>query len=228
MCQNRSNFRWSFELCCAATARRDPRLTAFEYCLIYPISPPYLTALAINGSSEKNFPVDFFTCTCFRAFQPHNLNMENTRVFVNGLPPSCSNDQLRNHFASRFQVTDAHVLPKRRMGFVGFKRNDVAQQAVNYFNKTYMKMSKISVDLARPVCPAMHLQSIDFFPPSTLTHSVGLETDQYYCRLITSLQKRPILREDVMQTMNRQTMRSSVNEMPTARFRTPNCKSTYL
>lgn len=73
-------------------------------------------------------------------------------MFVSGLPPSCSNDQLRSHFAGRFQVTDAHVLPKRRMGFVGFKSNEVAKEAASYFNRTYMKMSKISVDLARPVC----------------------------------------------------------------------------
>ncbi|KAK5795885.1 hypothetical protein VI817_005170 [Penicillium citrinum] len=77
--------------------------------------------------------------------------MENTRVFVSGLPPSCSNDQLRNHFAARFQVTDAHVLPKRRMGFVGFKSHDAAQEAVKYFNRTFLKMSKISVDIARPI-----------------------------------------------------------------------------
>ncbi|KAJ5309522.1 ABC transporter N-terminal [Penicillium atrosanguineum] len=77
--------------------------------------------------------------------------MESTRVFVSGLPPSCSNDQLRSHFAGRFQVTDAHVLPKRHMGFVGFKSNEVAKEAASYFNRTYMRMSKISVDLARPI-----------------------------------------------------------------------------
>ncbi|KAL4806899.1 hypothetical protein BDV18DRAFT_121063 [Aspergillus unguis] len=77
--------------------------------------------------------------------------MESTRVFVSGLPPTLSNDQLKKHFATRFQVTDAHVLPKRRIGFVGFKSSEVAQQAVSYFNKTYMKMSKISVDIARPI-----------------------------------------------------------------------------
>ncbi|KAJ5278782.1 Multiple RNA-binding domain-containing protein 1 [Penicillium angulare] len=77
--------------------------------------------------------------------------MENTRVFVSGLPPTCSNDQLRNHFAARFQVTDAHVMPKRRMGFVGFKSSEAAQDAVKYFNKTFLKMSKISVDIARPI-----------------------------------------------------------------------------
>ncbi|KAL4942408.1 hypothetical protein BDV06DRAFT_211841 [Aspergillus oleicola] len=77
--------------------------------------------------------------------------MESTRVFVSGLPPTFTNDQLKKHFATRFQVTDAHVLPKRRIGFVGFKSSEVAQQAVSYFNKTYMKMSKISVDIAKPI-----------------------------------------------------------------------------
>ncbi|KAL4907329.1 multiple RNA-binding domain-containing protein 1 [Aspergillus multicolor] len=77
--------------------------------------------------------------------------MESTRVFVSGLPPTLTNDQLKKHFATRFQVTDAHILPKRRIGFVGFKSSEVAQQAVSYFNKTFMKMSKISVDIAKPI-----------------------------------------------------------------------------
>ncbi|KOC13645.1 pre-rRNA processing protein [Aspergillus flavus AF70] len=77
--------------------------------------------------------------------------MESTRVFVSGLPPTFSNDQLRKHFASRFQVTDAHVLPKRRIGFVGLKTPEAAKEAAKYFNKTYVKMSKISVDIAKPI-----------------------------------------------------------------------------
>lgn len=132
---------------------------------------------------------------CLHEFSS-NAKMENTRVFVSGLPPTCSNDQLRNHFASRFQVTDAHVLPKRRMGFVGFKSHDAAQEAVKYFNKTFLKMSKISVDIARPVCEACcELEEIfipvyDFVLLSflfssllpcrpTLTSSVGPETDHF-------------------------------------------------
>ena len=123
--------------------------------------------------------------------------MENTRVFVSGLPPTCSNDQLRNHFSTRFQVTDAHVLPKRRMGFVGFKSNEMAQDAVKYFNRTFLKMSKITVDIARPVCESLHFSShcschpfFAFLLSCTLTSSVGLETDQVYCRLIPSLSTR--------------------------------------
>lgn len=89
--------------------------------------------------------------------------MENTRVFVSGLPPTFTNDQLRKHFSSRFQITDAHVLPKRRIGFVGFKSPEAAQQAASYFNKTYVKMSKISVEIAKPVCH--FLRTILILPP---------------------------------------------------------------
>ena len=77
-------------------------------------------------------------------------------MFVSGLPRSFSDDQLKGHFASHFQVTDAHVLPKRRIGFVGFKNASAAKQAVAYFNKTYIRMSKIAVDIARPVCLILH------------------------------------------------------------------------
>lgn len=135
-------------------ARVETPLTAFAHCLLPnpTTSPPGLTALSTIQDKKKfsRRPTRVGTASSF--LQPLNTKMENTRVFVSGLPPSCSNDQLRSHFAGRFQVTDAHVLPKRRMGFVGFKSNDAATQAVKYFNRTYMKMSKISVDLARPVC----------------------------------------------------------------------------
>ncbi|WEW58292.1 Multiple RNA-binding domain-containing protein 1 [Emydomyces testavorans] len=87
--------------------------------------------------------------------------MHSTRVFVSGLPPTLNNDGLRNHFASRFEVTDAHIIPNRRIGFVGFKDHDSAQNAVNYFNKTFIRMSKIAVEMARPVdaVPEVNLRS---------------------------------------------------------------------
>lgn len=119
--------------------------------------------------------------------------MENTRVFVSGLPPTFTNDQLRMHFSSRFQITDAHVLPKRRIGFVGFKSSEAAQQAASYFNKTYVKMSKISVEIAKPVCHFLRttlilvLMFFCHFHLHPLTCcKVGLETD-YNGRLTLSL-----------------------------------------
>jgi multiple RNA-binding domain-containing protein 1 len=76
---------------------------------------------------------------------------ESTRVFVSGLPPSFTSTDLRKHFAAKQTVTDAHVLSDRRIGFVGFRDHDAAEKAVKYFNRSFIRMSKIAVSLARPV-----------------------------------------------------------------------------
>ena len=76
---------------------------------------------------------------------------DTTRVFVSGLPLSFTSDQLKQHFTSKFEVTDAHVLADRRIGFVGFADTKSAQDATRHFNRSYIRMSKISVDLAKPV-----------------------------------------------------------------------------
>ena len=73
-----------------------------------------------------------------------------TRVFVSGLPPSFTSDDLRKHFSQKSPVNDAHVLAGRRIGFVGFLDHTAAQNAANYFNRSFIRMSKISVSLARP------------------------------------------------------------------------------
>jgi RNA recognition motif-containing protein len=61
------------------------------------------------------------------------------------------------------------------MGFVGFKSHDAAQEAVKYFNKTFLKMSKISVDIARPVrqvfVSGKYFPSCLFFPSSSPPHA---------------------------------------------------------
>lgn len=74
-----------------------------------------------------------------------------TRVFVSGLPPKFTSEQLAAHFGSDFTVTDAHVLADRRIGFVGFKDSISALKATAHFNKSYIRLSKIAVDLAKPV-----------------------------------------------------------------------------
>jgi len=76
---------------------------------------------------------------------------ETTRIFVSGLPHKFTSEQLAAHFGSQLKVTDAHVLADRHIGFVGFTDSASAKNAARHFNKTYIRMSKITVDLARPV-----------------------------------------------------------------------------
>ncbi|KAF2206089.1 RNA-binding domain-containing protein [Delitschia confertaspora ATCC 74209] len=76
--------------------------------------------------------------------------MESSRIFVRGLPPKFTDDEFRKHF-SRFPVTDAKFFPQRRIGYVGYKSPEDAASAVKYFNKTFIRMSKIFVEIARPI-----------------------------------------------------------------------------
>ncbi|KAF2719634.1 RNA-binding domain-containing protein [Polychaeton citri CBS 116435] len=75
-----------------------------------------------------------------------------SRIFVKGLPPSFTDQDFRKHFSQHGrEITDAKIFPNRRIGYVGYKTPDDAQKAVKYFNRTFIRMSKISVELARPI-----------------------------------------------------------------------------
>ncbi|KAF2174908.1 RNA-binding domain-containing protein [Zopfia rhizophila CBS 207.26] len=75
--------------------------------------------------------------------------MDSSRIFVRGLPPTYTEDEFRKHFA-KYAITDAKFFPHRRIGYVGYKTPEDAAKAVKYFNKSFIRMSKVSVDIARP------------------------------------------------------------------------------
>ena len=77
--------------------------------------------------------------------------MESSRIFINGLPPSISEEEFKKHFSAKWPITDAKLIQKRRIGYVGYKTPEDAKAAVKYFNKTFVRMSKIGVELARAI-----------------------------------------------------------------------------
>ncbi|TDZ60581.1 Multiple RNA-binding domain-containing protein 1 [Colletotrichum trifolii] len=78
--------------------------------------------------------------------------LETSRIFVRGLPPKITDAEFRQHFsAGGREVTDVKVIPQRRIGYVGYKTPEIATKAVKYFNKSYIRMSRINVELARPI-----------------------------------------------------------------------------
>jgi multiple RNA-binding domain-containing protein 1 len=77
--------------------------------------------------------------------------MASSRIFVKGLPPSISEDDFKKHFAAKYTITDAKLIPHRRIGYVGYKSSEDAVKAVKYFNRSFIRMSRIGVEIARPV-----------------------------------------------------------------------------
>jgi multiple RNA-binding domain-containing protein 1 len=77
--------------------------------------------------------------------------MAASRIFIKGLPPTISEGDFKKHFSAISQITDAKLIPHRRIGYVGYKTPEDAEKAVKYFNRSFIRMSKIGVELARPV-----------------------------------------------------------------------------
>ncbi|KAI0106631.1 hypothetical protein F4814DRAFT_442005 [Daldinia grandis] len=77
--------------------------------------------------------------------------MDSSRIFVKGLPPNLNEADLRKHFASKGHITDVKLIPHRRIGYVGYKSPEEATNAVKCFNRSFVRMSKIFVELAKPI-----------------------------------------------------------------------------
>ncbi|KAH8679794.1 hypothetical protein BGZ60DRAFT_400689 [Tricladium varicosporioides] len=77
--------------------------------------------------------------------------MESSRIFVKGLPPTISEEEFKKHFGAKIPVTDAKLIGHRRIGYIGYKTPEDATKAVKYFNRSFIRMSKIGVELARPI-----------------------------------------------------------------------------
>jgi multiple RNA-binding domain-containing protein 1 len=78
--------------------------------------------------------------------------MASSRIFIRGLPPNITEADFRKHFSAQGrEITDVKLMPQRRIGYVGYKTAEDADKAVKYFNRSYIRMSKIAVESARPV-----------------------------------------------------------------------------
>ncbi|KAI8933891.1 hypothetical protein NX059_009588 [Plenodomus lindquistii] len=76
--------------------------------------------------------------------------MESSRIFVRGLPSNFTEDGMRKHFG-QYPITDVKFFPHRRIGYVGYKTPEDATKAVKYFDKTFIKLTRIHAEIARPI-----------------------------------------------------------------------------
>ncbi|KAH8682187.1 hypothetical protein BX600DRAFT_478980 [Xylariales sp. PMI_506] len=76
--------------------------------------------------------------------------MDSSRIFVRNLPPTITEPEFRKFF-SKGHITDVKLLPQRRIGYVGYQCPEEAKAAVKHFHRSFLRMSKISVELAKPI-----------------------------------------------------------------------------
>ena len=82
--------------------------------------------------------------------------MATSRICVKNVGKNTSDKQLRELFSKKGEVTDARVLhtkdgKTRRIAFVGFRNASQAEEAVAYYNNTFIGLSRITVELAKRV-----------------------------------------------------------------------------
>ena len=92
-----------------------------------------------------------------------------SRLIIKNLPAYVTPERLREHFSQKGgpagTLTDVKVAQKpdgtsRRFGFVGFKSETEAKKAQEYYDRTFIGMTRINV-LAAEVCSS-HLCSKNF------------------------------------------------------------------
>lgn len=77
--------------------------------------------------------------------------MESSRIFVKNLPPNANEEDLRKHFSTKGTITSLKIISERRLAFIGYKDPQEAAKAAKFYNRSYIRLSKLSVELARPL-----------------------------------------------------------------------------
>ena len=130
--------------------------------------------------------------------------MDASRIFIRGLPPSLTEEQFKKHFATICPITDWNLMAQRRIGYIGYRTHTDALKAIKYFNKSFVRMSRVDVELARSVsrklCSLLSSNAYDFLvrrttvsaTPQTHFYPTNTECHQFAwrCRLNPSIQAR--------------------------------------
>ena len=77
-----------------------------------------------------------------------------TRIIVKNLPKNITEEEIKKHFSQKGIITDIKIMHKengqsRNFCFIGFKNENSAKEAIKYFNQTYLKTMKITVEIAK-------------------------------------------------------------------------------
>ncbi|CAI0540769.1 unnamed protein product [Linum tenue] len=77
-----------------------------------------------------------------------------SRICVKNLAKYVTEDQLREHFSLKGDVTDAKLMrtkdgKSRQFAFIGFRTESEAEEAIRHFNRSFLGTSRIECEIAR-------------------------------------------------------------------------------
>lgn len=79
-----------------------------------------------------------------------------SRICVKNLPKHATEERLRDYFSQKGEVTDAKLMrtrdgKSRQFGFVGFRSEKEAAEALKFFNGSFMDTYRVTCEIARKV-----------------------------------------------------------------------------
>ncbi|XP_015958849.1 uncharacterized protein LOC107482784 [Arachis duranensis] len=77
-----------------------------------------------------------------------------SRICVKNIPKYVTEDRLREFFSEKGEITDVKLMrtkdgKSRQFAFVGFRSEHEAQEAIQYFNRSYLDTCRITCEVAR-------------------------------------------------------------------------------
>ena len=76
---------------------------------------------------------------------------QTSRLFIRGLPPTMKEEEFVSYFSKMAPITDAKHIAHRRIGYVGYQSPEVAKAAIKFYNRSFIRTARISVEAAKPV-----------------------------------------------------------------------------
>ncbi|KAJ8437191.1 hypothetical protein Cgig2_007541 [Carnegiea gigantea] len=109
-----------------------------------PHGPTAHYRVSVTASDAHSSSSDTVKCSPY----PWVLVRKMSRILVKNLPQYVKEDRLREHFSQTGEVTDAKLMrtidgKSRRFAFIGYRTEEEAEEAVRYFNKSYLDTSRI-------------------------------------------------------------------------------------
>ncbi|KAK1576364.1 hypothetical protein Q3G72_013264 [Acer saccharum] len=79
-----------------------------------------------------------------------------SRICVKNLPKYVAEDRLREVFSQKGEITDAKLMrtkdgKSRQFAFVGFRTEQEAEEAINYFNRSFLDTCRLTCEIAHKV-----------------------------------------------------------------------------